>query len=107
MQDNTRDAFQVQEEHKGGECDGLERGRYQEGPIGGYGCGHNLGYGGVGGRPLTCFNYGEIGHVSRFCTKRHVIFSYCYSLEHVTEDYLDLLKNWEDKETNCNMVHAE
>jgi hypothetical protein len=36
-----------------------------------------------------------------------VLCAYCYSPEHVTEDCPDLLKKWEDKKTNCNMVHAE
>jgi hypothetical protein len=65
------------------------------------------GYGRGGGRPPTCFNCREIGHVSRFCTKPCMLCAYCYSPEHVTEDCPDLLKKWEDKKTNCNMVHAE
>jgi hypothetical protein len=40
MQDNTRDAFQVQEEKKVVSMCGTERGRYQGGPQGGYGHGH-------------------------------------------------------------------
>jgi hypothetical protein len=58
-------------------------------------CGHGHGYGGGGGRPPTCFNCGEIGHVSKYCIEPHMICAYCYSPEHVTEDCLDLLKKWE------------
>jgi hypothetical protein len=36
-----------------------------------------------------------------------VLCAYCYSPEHVTEDFPDLLKKWEDKKGNCNMVHVE
>jgi hypothetical protein len=32
---------------------------------------------------------------------------YCYNLEHVTKDYPDLLKKWEEKKTHCNMVTTE
>jgi hypothetical protein len=39
MQDHTHDVFQVQEEQKGGDHGGVERGGYQGGPRGGYGCG--------------------------------------------------------------------
>jgi hypothetical protein len=44
MQDNTWEAFWVQEEKNGGECGGTEKGGYQGGPRGGYGCGrgHNM-----------------------------------------------------------------
>jgi hypothetical protein len=37
MQDHTLDVFWVQEEQKGGECGGAERGGYQGGPRVGYG----------------------------------------------------------------------
>jgi hypothetical protein len=33
--------------------------------------------------------------------------AYCYSPEHVTEDCPEILKKWEVKNTNCNMVHIE
>jgi hypothetical protein len=36
-----------------------------------------------------------------------MLCAYCYSHEHVTEDYPNLLKKWEDKKTNYNMVHVE
>jgi hypothetical protein len=36
-----------------------------------------------------------------------MICAYFYSPEHVTKDFLDLLKKWEYKKTNYNMVHAE
>jgi hypothetical protein len=36
-----------------------------------------------------------------------VLCAYCYSLEHVTKDYPDLLKKWEEKKMHCNMVHVE
>jgi hypothetical protein len=49
----------------------------------------------------------EIGHVLRFCTNLCVLCAYCYSLEHVIEDYPDLVKKWEENKTHCNMVHAE
>jgi hypothetical protein len=63
MQDNNCDQFQVQVEQKGGEHGGIERGRYQGGPQGRYGHGRNHGYGRGGGRPPTCLNCAEIGHV--------------------------------------------
>jgi hypothetical protein len=36
-----------------------------------------------------------------------VLCAYFYSPEHVTEDCPNLLNKWEEKNTNCNMVHAE
>jgi hypothetical protein len=45
MQDNTCDVFQVQEEHKGGDRGGLERGGYQGDPIDIDGCRPGCGYG--------------------------------------------------------------
>jgi hypothetical protein len=36
-----------------------------------------------------------------------VLCAYYYSLEHVIEDCLDLVKKWEEKNMHCNMVHAE
>jgi hypothetical protein len=36
-----------------------------------------------------------------------VLCAYCYNLKHVTEDSLNLLKKWEEKKANYNMVHAE
>ena len=36
-----------------------------------------------------------------------MLCTYCCSLEHVTKDCPDLLKKWEDKKGNCNMVHIE
>lgn len=60
-----------------------------------------------GERPPTCFNCGEIGLVSRFCTKPCMLCAYCYSPKHVTEDCLILVKKWEEKKIHCNMVHAE
>jgi hypothetical protein len=64
MQDNTQDAFWVQEEKKGGEHSGTNRGDIKEDPKVDMGMCHDHGYGGGGGRPPTCFNCGEIGHVS-------------------------------------------
>jgi hypothetical protein len=92
MKDNTRDAFWVQEEHKGGDIGGAERDGYQGGPRGEYGCNHGRGYGRGGDRSPTYFNCGEIGQVSRFCTKTRVLCAYYHSLEHVTKDYPDLVK---------------
>jgi hypothetical protein len=45
--------------------------------------------------------------VLRFCTKSCTLYGYCYYLEHVTEDCLDLLKEWEEKKAYCNMVTVE
>jgi hypothetical protein len=36
-----------------------------------------------------------------------VLCAYCYSPEQVTEDCLGLLKKWEEKKGNCNMVHVK
>jgi hypothetical protein len=36
-----------------------------------------------------------------------VLYAYLYKPEHVTEDCPNLLKKWEDKKTNYNMVHDE
>jgi hypothetical protein len=88
-QDNTHDVFQVQEQHKGRDCGGAERGGYQRGPRGRYGRNRGGGCGG-GGRPRTCFNCCEIGHVLIFCTKLCALYGHCYSPEHVTEDCPDL-----------------
>jgi hypothetical protein len=33
--------------------------------------------------------------------------AYCYSPKHVTEDFLYLVKKWEEKKMHCNMVHAD
>jgi hypothetical protein len=74
---------------------------------GGYKHSYDRQYGRGVSRSPTCFNSGEIGHVSQFYTKPRMLCAYFYILENVTEDCLDLLKKWEDKKTNCNMVHAE
>jgi hypothetical protein len=34
-----------------------------------------------------------------------MLYVYCYSLENVTSDFPTLHKKWEEKNTNCNMVH--
>jgi hypothetical protein len=36
-----------------------------------------------------------------------MLCAYFYSPEHVTKDFSDLLKKWEENKTNCNMVHVE
>jgi len=95
MQDHTHDVFLVQEEQKGSECGGVERFGYQGGPIGIYGCNQGRGYGGGGVRRPACFNCGEIGHVSRFCTKPCSHCGYLYNPKHVTKDFPSLLKKWE------------
>jgi hypothetical protein len=38
--------------------------------------------------------------------KLHMLYAYFYSPKNFTEDYLDLLKKWEGKKSNCNIVHA-
>jgi hypothetical protein len=64
MHDHTADAFQVQEEHKGGDRGGIYRGGYQGVLRGGYDRGRGRGYGGGGGKLETFFNYGKVCHVS-------------------------------------------
>jgi hypothetical protein len=107
MKDNTWDAFRVQEEKKGGESGAVDRGIYQGGPRGGYEHGRGWGYGGGGSIPPTCFNCSVIDHVSWFYTKSCVIYTYFYSPKHLIEDFPYLLKKWEEKKGNCNMVHVE
>jgi hypothetical protein len=107
MKDHIHDVFRVQEGKNDGESGGVERGVYQGGPQGGYGCGCGLGNGGGGGRTPTFFNHGEILHVSRFCDKPYALCGYCYNLEHVTKDFPKLLKKWEKKKTHCNMMTVE
>jgi hypothetical protein len=36
-----------------------------------------------------------------------VLSAYYNSHEHVIENFPDLLKKWEDKKGNCNMVHVK
>jgi len=107
VQDHTHDVFWVQEKNKGGEYGSAKRGGYQGGPRGGYGLGHIKGNGGGVSRPHTCFNCGQIGHVSIFFTKLCTLCGYFYSPEHVTEDCPNLLKKWEKKKEHFNMVTVE
>jgi len=36
-----------------------------------------------------------------------MLCAYFYSPEHVTDDSPELLKKWDEKKTDCNMVHPE
>jgi len=49
----------------------------------------------------------EEDHVSRFLTKLHPLYGYFYNTKHAIEDFLDLLKKWEEKKVHCNMVTAK
>jgi hypothetical protein len=107
MQDNTQDAFWVQEEQKGGEHgvtieedikEDLEVGMDMvmdedmveevEDPP----------HASIAVR-LVMSHGSALSHMCSVHT--------CYSPKHVTEDCPDLLKKWEDKKGNCNMVHVE
>jgi hypothetical protein len=57
--------------------------------------------------PTLFFNCGDIFHVSRFSTKQHSFFRYCYKPEHVTENFPKLLNKWEEKKKHCNMLTIE
>jgi hypothetical protein len=107
MKDNTHDAFWVQEEHKGGDHGGVERGNTKDVPEVDMDVvmDEDMEEGEVG-PPLVSI-VERLVMYQGFCTKPHVLCAYCYSPEHVIEDCPDLLKKWEENKMHCNMVHVE
>jgi hypothetical protein len=65
--------------------------------------------GGCGGymEPSICYNYRELGHIARNCTKPRSSSGHYHNPEHKTEDCPKLIKKWEEKRRRVNMVTIE
>jgi hypothetical protein len=98
MKEHIAGDYRVQEENKGG-----DRGGFQGCQRRGYGRGRGRGYIGGGGRKHTCFNCGKTCHLEQLYTNPCTLCGYFHSVDHVMEDFLELLEKWEDKKGNYNM----
>jgi hypothetical protein len=109
LKENTTNSYLFQEQNKGRDDKGFdhggyERGGFQGGQRGRYERERGRGYGGEEGKQPTCFNYGDIGHLSWFYTKPCALCGYFHSVDHVMEDCPELFEKWEEKNENYNMV---